>query len=60
MDNNDTFLTFSYGGGFQATQIWGPAGFRVDFRGRTIPNFYSRSLTRPELTAGLIFNWGER
>ena len=40
MDNNDTFFTFSYGGGVKGMRLWGPAGFRVDFRGRTIPNFY--------------------
>jgi opacity protein-like surface antigen len=60
MDDGDKFLTFSYGGGLKAMRIWGPTGFRVDFRGRTIPNFFSQSLTRPELSAGLIFNWGER
>jgi hypothetical protein len=60
MDDNDTFFTFSYGGGFKAIRAWGPAGFRVDFRGRTIPNFFSQGMTYPELTGGLIFDWGER
>jgi hypothetical protein len=59
MDDNDTFFTFSYGGGFKAERLWGAAGFRTDFRGRTIPNFYGESVTRPELTAGLTFVWGE-
>ena len=60
MENGDTFFTFSYGGGLKALKLWGPAGFRVDLRGRTIPNFYSSSLTMPELTAGLVFAWGEK
>jgi hypothetical protein len=60
MDNGDTFFTFSYGGGVKGMRVWGPMGFRLDFRGRTIPNYYSESITRPELTGGLIFNWGER
>jgi hypothetical protein len=60
MEDNDAFFTFSYGGGLKAMKLWGPTGFRVDFRGRTIPNFFGESVTRPELTAGLIFTWGER
>lgn len=60
LDNNDTFLTFSYGGGFKALRLAGPAGFRVDVRGRTIPNFFGESTTRAEFTGGLVFNWGER
>jgi Outer membrane protein beta-barrel domain len=57
---NDTFFTFSYGGGVKAMRIWGPMGFFGDFRGRTIPNFFSSTTTRPELSAGLTFSWGER
>ena len=60
MDNNDTFFTFSYGGGIKSLKLWGPAGFRFEIRGRTLPNFYSKSLTRPEYTGGLTFAWGER
>jgi hypothetical protein len=60
MEDNDAFFTFSYGGGVKAMRLWGPTGLRADFRGRTIPNFFGRSVTRPELTGGLIFTWGER
>jgi hypothetical protein len=60
MEDNDTFFTFSYGGGVKAVRAWGPVGFRADFRGRTIPNYFSKALTRPELSAGLIISWGER
>jgi hypothetical protein len=57
---NDTFLTFSYGGGVKAERLWGPLGFFGDIRGRTIPNFFSGSYTWPELSAGVSFAWGER
>jgi Outer membrane protein beta-barrel domain len=60
MNNNATFFTFSYGGGIKAMKLWGPAGVRFEIRGRTIPNFYSSSLTRAEYTGGLLFSWGER
>ena len=60
MDNNDSFFTISYGGGIKAMKLWGPAGFRFDVRGRTIPNFYSEGVTRAEYTGGLLFAWGER
>ena len=60
LDNNDTFFTFSYGGGFKALRLAGPVGFRFDVRGRTIPNFFGESSTRAEFTGGLVFAWGER
>ena len=60
LDNNDTFFTFSYGGGFKALRLAGPLGFRVDVRGRTIPNFFGESTTRGEFTGGLVFAWGEK
>jgi hypothetical protein len=60
LDNNDTFFTFSYGGGFKAFKLAGPLGFRVDVRGRTIPNFFGDSSTFAEFTGGLVFAWGER
>jgi hypothetical protein len=59
IDNNDTFFTFSYGGGIKASRLWGPMGFFGDFRGRTVPNFFGSSNTYPELSAGLNFAWGE-
>ena len=59
-DSNDTFFTFSYGGGVKALRVWGPMGFFGDIRGRTIPNFFSSATTRTELSAGLTFSWGER
>jgi hypothetical protein len=60
LDNHDTFFTFSYGGGVKGLRVWGPMGFFGDIRGRTIPNFFSSSTTRTELSAGLTFSWGER
>jgi hypothetical protein len=59
IDNNDTFFTFSYGGGIKASRLWGPLGFFGDIRGRTIPNFFGAVNTWPELSAGLNFAWGE-
>ena len=60
LDDHDTFFTFSYGGGVKGLRVWGPMGFFGDFRGRTIPNFFGSTTTRPELSAGLTFSWGER
>ena len=60
LDNKDSFLTFSYGGGVKALQLWGPVGLRADVRGRTLPNFFGRGLTWAEATGGLTFSWGER
>jgi hypothetical protein len=60
LDNNDTFFTFSYGGGVKAFRVAGPVGFRVDVRGRTLPNFFGESNTWAEFTGGLVFAWGER
>ncbi|HEY2382471.1 MAG TPA: hypothetical protein VGK48_14940 [Terriglobia bacterium] len=60
ISDGDTFLTFNYGGGLKAMNLWGPLGFRVDVRGRTIPNFYHSAPTWPEATAGLLISWGER
>jgi opacity protein-like surface antigen len=60
IDNNDTFFTFSYGGGFKALRLAGPLGFRFDVRGRTLPNFFGDSMTWAEFTGGLAFGWGER
>jgi len=56
---NDTFFTFSYGGGIKTSRLWGPMGLFGDFRGRTVPNFFGHSNTWPELSAGLHFSWGE-
>jgi hypothetical protein len=55
-----TYFTFSYGGGVKANRLWGPMGVFGDMRGRTLPNFFGSATTRPELTAGLTFSWGER
>jgi hypothetical protein len=60
IDNHDTFLTFSYGGGLKATRLWGPLGLFGDFRGRTVPNFFGRGNTWPEINGGLNFTWGEK
>ena len=60
MDGGDNFFTFSYGGGLKAARLWGPMGIFGDFRGRTVPNFFGKSNTWPELSAGLNFTWGEK
>jgi len=57
--NHNTFFTFSYGGGFKAIRLWGPLGVFGDIRGRTIPNFFGHATSRPEVSAGLNFSWGE-
>jgi hypothetical protein len=59
-DGNQTYFTFSYGGGVKGLRVWGPMGFFGDIRGRTIPNFFGHATTRTELSAGLTFSWGER
>jgi hypothetical protein len=59
--NNDTFFTFSYGGGLKVQRVWGPLGFFGDVRGRTIPNLFNGHGTNLlELSAGLNFAWGEK
>jgi hypothetical protein len=61
LHSGDTFLTFSYGGGVKAERVWGAMGFFGDFRGRTIPNFFSGHGTNwPEVSAGLSFVFGEK
>jgi hypothetical protein len=60
LDNNDTFFTFSYGGGLKATRLWGPMGVFGDVRGRTVPNFFGNANSWPEVNAGLNFSWGEK
>jgi hypothetical protein len=39
--------------------LWGPLGFRADFRGRILPNFHQSTSTWPELTGGVLFSWEE-
>jgi hypothetical protein len=58
--DNTAFLSLNYGAGIKSLKTWGPMGFRVDFRGRTFPNFRGKSMTWPEATAGLTFTIGER
>jgi hypothetical protein len=60
MDSGATFFTVNYGGGTKFQHIVGPMGFRVDVRGRTIPNFLGHTTTWVEPTAGVTFTWGER
>ena len=55
-----TFFAVNYGGGIKALNLWGPMGFRADVRGRTLPNFYGKEMSWPEITGGLTFAWGER
>jgi hypothetical protein len=58
--DNTAFLSLNYGGGIKSLKTWGPMGFLADFRGRTFPNFRGKSMTWPELTAGLTFTFGEK
>ncbi len=61
IQDNDTFFTFSYGGGVKGQRLWGPLGLRADFRGRTMPNFYQhRAVHAFEMTGGVLVSWGER
>lgn len=60
VSDNDTFFTFSYGGGIKGQRLWGPLGLRADFRGRTLPSFYGQTVNAFEATGGLLFSWGER
>jgi len=60
VEDGDTFFNFSYGGGVKAARLWGPMGFRADVRGRTMPNFFGKTVNSFELTGGLLFSWGER
>ncbi len=60
LENNDTFFTVNYGAGVKFLNVAGPMGFRVDVRGRTLPNFFGETTTWFEPTAGLTFSWGER
>jgi hypothetical protein len=49
--NRDTFFNVSWGGGFKSAKLVGPLGFRVDVRGRSIPNYYHASPIILEATA---------
>ena len=58
---DQTFFTFSYGGGLKLQRLWGPLGFFGDVRGRAIPNFFNGHGTNLlEVSAGLNFAWGEK
>jgi hypothetical protein len=60
LEDGDTFLQFSYGGGVKGLRLWGPVGLRAEVRGRTLPNFFGNSVTWLETTGGLTFTWGDR
>jgi hypothetical protein len=60
LEDGDTFLTVSYGGGVKALNLLGPMGVRADFRGRSMPNFFGNSVSWLEMSGGLTFTWGER
>jgi hypothetical protein len=60
LNDGDTFFTVNYGGGVKFLNLAGPMGFRVDVRGRTMPNYFGETTTWLEPTAGLTFSWGER
>jgi hypothetical protein len=54
----DSFLSLSYGGGMKSLRQWGPLGYRVDARLRTLPDYYGFRVTWPEVTAGVTLSWG--
>ena len=54
----DSFLSLTYGGGMKALREFGPFGYRVEIRGRTLPDYYGFRLTWPEVTAGITLSWG--
>jgi outer membrane protein with beta-barrel domain len=60
LESGDTFFTVNYGAGVKFLNVAGPMGFRVDLRGRTLPNFLGETTTWLEPTAGITFSWGER
>jgi hypothetical protein len=60
VEDLDTFFTMSYGGGIKGERLWGPVGFRFDFRGRTTPNYYGDAIHAFEPTGGILISWGER
>jgi len=60
MQSGDTFFTVNYGGGIKFLNLAGPVGFRVDVRGRTMPNFFGETAAWLEPTAGITFSLGER
>jgi len=60
LNDGDTFFTVNYGAGVKFLNLAGPMGFRVDVRGRTLPNFFGETTTWFEPTAGITFSWGER
>jgi hypothetical protein len=55
-----SYFSFNYGGGLKGYRLWGPVGLRVDFLGRTLPNFGGRALNAFQLTGGPTFSFGER
>jgi len=57
---HDTFLSMSYGGGVKALRKWGPWGYYVDVRGRTLPNYNGFAYSWLEATAGVTLSWGNR
>lgn len=58
--NRATFLAMSYGGGIKTFRKWGPIGYRLDVRGRTLPNYNGFAYSWLEVTGGMTFSWGNR
>jgi hypothetical protein len=58
IENGDTFLTLSYGGGLKAPHLWGLVGLQFDLRGRTTPNFYGESVRGFQPSAGILLSLG--
>ncbi len=51
------FFSMTYGGGLKALRQWGPVGYRIDARGRTLPHYYGFRFSWLETTAGLTFSF---
>jgi len=60
LSSGDAFFQFNYGGGIKAQRLFGPMGFRADFKGNTMPNFFGSSVSQFVMTGGLLFSFGER
>src|ERR1041385_7255511 len=56
----DRFLSLTYGGGVKVPRQWGRVGYRIDVRGRTLPNYYDFPFSWLEATAGITLSFGER
>lgn len=52
-----TKLAFNYGGGVKFRKLLGPLGLRLDARGYTATNVFSRALNLLEVSGGLVISF---